>query len=201
MIIACNLPYHVYGYVDKSFLSQAKEKGWEKAIWFAVTLPPNRAVGLTVLLQNGAVYRQLPPHAWAFEPAIQCACNPVQPECLKYVESWTIQQAQAWDCFGGDAQVIEYQYLRGLTVEALCLGHISPVKREKGSYLFTIEFENDGFSRYPAQSKCLHCISLENGRLTLQPNDHLLWTEHSFTDHSLSTNYLRRQENVYDVEP
>lgn len=176
MTIACNLPWHVYGLVDKQFLSRGETQGWEKAIWFGITVPASRAVGLTVLLECGAVYRQLPPHSFAFTdtPA-----------------TWTIEQAEAWDCFGGDAQVIEYSYLKDLTVYS----HGLP-----GSYLFTVEFDSDGFSRYPAQSKCLHCIRLNNGRLTMQPNNYLRWTEASFTNHLLPTTYLRRQDIVYSTE-
>jgi hypothetical protein len=177
--IACNLPFHVYGYVDKRFLSQHEVSGWEEAVWFAITTSRNRAAGLTVLLENGAVYRQLPPHAFAFS--------------TDAVPEWSLRNACAWDCFGGDVQVIEYTYLTDLTVELLPTG-------PKGSYLFTIEFDNDGFSKYPAQSKCLHCIRTDNGRLTMQPNNYLRWTEMSFTDHSLPLNYLRRQQIVYGTE-
>lgn len=191
MTIACNLPYHVYCHVGKTFLSGYEESGWERAVWFGITLPPNRAVGLSVLLENGAMYRQLPPHSLHFDPEMPL----VATSAVGLDSTWTIQQAQAWDCFGGDAQVIEYDYLRHLQVSTNKVGRVLG-----GHYLFTIEFQNDGFSREPTQSKCFHCIELENGRLTLRPNDHLLWTEKSFTDHTLPTDYLRRQTNVYGVE-
>src|SRR5690606_15953365 len=64
--LALSLPYHVYGVVDCRFVSGGERDGWIPAVWFGVTLPRNRALGLTVLLDNGAQYRELPSHAWAF---------------------------------------------------------------------------------------------------------------------------------------
>lgn len=176
MTLACNLPRHLYGVVSKAMLSQGRVTGWEPAVLFAITVPANRAIGLTVLLENGAQYRELPPHAWAFR---------------EDAASWQIEQAQAWDCFGGSAQVIEYAYLRELPVRHGAL---------TGSYLATLEFGDNGFSRYPGQSKSLHLIELDNGRLTLQPNDRLRWHESSFTKPDGDVSWLRRQTEVWGVE-
>lgn len=176
--LAANLPYHVYGYVDKAHLSDGAVLGWEPAVWFGVTLPTNRALGLTVLLENGAVYRELPPHAWAFTPS---------------APPWTIGQAQAWDCFGGSAQLLEYAYLRELAVRVEATG-------DTGTYLCTLEFGDNGFSRYPPQSKCLHLVELDHGRLTLQPNNHLRWSEASFTHLDKPVDWLRRQSTVWGAE-
>lgn len=145
--LALDLPHHVYGFVDRHFLSAGERDGWEPAVWFGLTCPRNRAFGLSVLLECGAVYRELPPHAFAF----------IDPP-----STWDIHAAQAWDCFGGSAQVLEYSYLREFPVMVLQGGRI-------GSYLFTVEFGEDGFSRYPGQAKCLHAVELDNGRLTFQP--------------------------------
>ena len=65
---ALDLPYHIYGYVDKQFLTNFHETGTEPAVWFGLLTPANRALGLTVMLECGAVYRGLPPHAWMFSP-------------------------------------------------------------------------------------------------------------------------------------
>lgn len=176
MTLACDLPYHLYGYVDRSFLSDKKVEGWEPAVLFGITLPVNRAIGLTVLLECGAQYRELPSHAWAFEPTNS---------------HWDLVEAQAWDCFGGDAQVLEYSYLKDLP----CL-----VKSLPGFYLFTLEYGNNGFSRYPAQSKSMHAIELTNHRLTWQPNDRVLWNESSFNKKDGDTSWLRRQTEVWGVE-
>jgi hypothetical protein len=175
--LALSLPFHVYGYVDKAFLSGDLKQGWEAAIWFGVTLPRNRAIGLTVLLENGAQYRELPSHAWAF---------------ANVAPKWTLKDAEAWDCFGGAAQLIEYSYLTDVQVQTSIRGLI-------GNYLFTLEWGDNGFSKFPPQSKTLHALQLRNQRLTWQPNDRLRWHDPSFTKGSDIT-WLRRQTEVWGVE-
>ena len=174
---ALDLPYHIYGYVDRQFLTNFKDSGAEPAVWFGLLTPANRALGLTVMLECGAVYRGLPPHAWMFSPDA--------PEV-------GLEECQAWDCFGGAAQLIEYQYLRELPVKLL-------ENDKRGSYLFTLEWAEDGFSRYPGQTKCFHALELDEGTLTFQPNNHLLWHESSFTRPQVPT-WLRRSPVVYGVE-
>lgn len=178
MTLAVDLPWHTYGFVERGVLSAGQRDGWEPCVWFGLTCPRNRAFGLSVLLECGAVYRELPPHAFAFREA---------------APAWTIQQAQAWDCFGGTAQALEYRYLREFPVKVIR-------SALPGSYLFTVEFGEDGFSRYPGQAKCLHAIELDNGRLTFQPNDRVIWHDSSFTQPGEVPQWLRRQSEVWGVE-
>ncbi|MGH9238761.1 MAG: hypothetical protein ACRD3G_12050 [Vicinamibacterales bacterium] len=131
---------------------------------------------MTVLLENGAQYRELPSHAWTFRD------DP---------SKWKLKDAQAWDCFGGTAQLLEHKYLSDITVRVGSL---------LGSYLFTLEWGNNGFSKFPAQSKSMHAIQLRNGRLTWQPNDRLRWKDPSFTKDGADTSWLRRQTEVWGVE-
>ena len=176
-MIAVELPRHLYGYVRRSFLSNNERTGFEPAVWFALTCPKNRAFGLTVLLQCGALYRELPPHAFSFtQTAAPC----------------TIQSAQAYDCFGGDAQAIAYDYLRDVPV-TLKTG-------ETGEYVVSVEFFNNGFSDYPAESKTLHGLRLDDGRLTFQPGNHFTVYDSSFTDLRGDVSWLRRQTDVWGVE-
>jgi hypothetical protein len=175
---AINLPFHIYGCVERSFLSNGERDGYEPAVWFGLTLPANRAVGLTVLLECGAIYRCVPPHVWAFR---------------EDAPPWSLQEAQEWDCFGGDAQAIEYSYLRELPTRT----HPDDLP---GSYLFTLEFANDGFSRYPAQSKALHALELDTGRLTLLPGNRVVFCESSFTRHDAPPTWLRRDTQVWGTE-
>jgi hypothetical protein len=173
--IAVALPRHVYGYVDRRFLSAGERDGWEPAVWFGVTLPRNRALGLTVLTEGGGCYRELPSHAWAFAPD---------------APAWTLPQAQAWDCFGGTAQMLEYDYLRELSCDT---------PHGFGTYLWTLEFADNGFSREPSQSKCLHAIQV-GARVTWQPNNHLRFLDASFTA-GADLSWLRRQQVVWRAEP
>ena len=50
-----------------------------------------------------------------------------------------------------------------------------------GQYLFTVAPIGDAFSSYPEQAKEFSFIRLENDRLTIQPTNHLIFRERSFT--------------------
>jgi hypothetical protein len=114
------------------------------------------------MLEVGSIYRSLPPTAIAFNP------NP-DPE-------WSLQQAQSWDCYGVGFSALEYPYLAGLRCAAKCAE-----EDFQGSYLFTVAPVGDAFSAYPEQAKEFSFVELENGRLTIQPTNHLLFEERSFT--------------------
>ena len=60
-----NLPKHLYLNVDTAF-THKHPQGYMPAIWFAITSTPGRAWGCHVLLENGAIYRNLPLHALHF---------------------------------------------------------------------------------------------------------------------------------------
>jgi hypothetical protein len=174
------LSRHLYVFVDSSF-THKEFIGWIPAVWFGLVSYPGRAWGCTVMLENGAIYRNLPPHAIAFTEA---------PE-----KDWTVQDAQTWDCYGNSFSVIEYSYLSGLDVKARA-NH----KEYFGKYLFTVAPVGDGFSAYPEQAKEFSFIQLDNGRLTIQPTNHLVFEEKSFTrDVQFPTN-LKRQTEIYSSE-
>jgi hypothetical protein len=132
------------------------------------------------MLEVGSIYRSLPPTAIAFDP------NP-DPE-------WSLQQAQSWDCYGVGFSALEYPYLSGLRCAAKCAG-----EDFQGSYLFTVAPMGDGFSAYPEQAKEFSFVELENGRLTIQPTNHLLFEERSFTKHD-GWPILKRQTETHHCE-
>ena len=65
-----------------------------RAVWFGLVSIPSRMWGCNVVLESGAIYRNLPLHALA-------ACE--QPEPM-----WTAKDAQTWDCYGYDFSVLAY---------------------------------------------------------------------------------------------
>jgi hypothetical protein len=75
-----SLPFHKYVWVDSSFIRTGGLSGFEPAVWFGLVSQYGRAWGLNVMLECGAVYRSLPPHAIAFRK------NP---------DPWTIKDAQS----------------------------------------------------------------------------------------------------------
>ena len=155
------LPKHLYIYVDSTF-THKESIGFIPAIWYGLVSYPNRMWGCTVLLECGAIYRNLPPHAIAFSE---------KPEI-----NWTKKQSQTWNCYGNYFSCIEYSYLNGLNVVAK-----ADKKDYKGKYLFTVAPVDDGFSAFPEQAKEFSFVQLNNGRLTIQPTNYLLIIEKSFT--------------------
>lgn len=175
------LPRHIYCYVDSNFTHQ-EPCGFVPCVWFGLVSYPGRMWGCTVMLEGGAIYRNIPSHAIAFkEWAEPC---------------WLQADAQTWDCYGERFTTIEYTYLTGLDCKAKCAD-----AEIEGSYLFTAAPIGDGFSAYPEQAKEFCFIKLDNGRLTIQPTNHVVFRERSFTDNKLEfPSGLNRQTAIWSAE-
>jgi len=170
-----SLPIHKYVWVDSSFIRKAGT-GFEPAVWFGLVSIYGRAWGLNVMLECGAIYRNLPPHAVAFR---------------KDPEPWAITDAQMWDCYADRFQLHEYAYLRDMTVKT---------KNDIGTYLFTAAFIDDAFTRMPEQGKEFSFIELENGRLTIQPTNRILFEDRSFTIDTGPPKDIVTQTEVWSCE-
>ena len=120
------LPRHLYVWVDTNH-THKEPHGFVKAVWYGLVSFPGRMWGCTVMLECGAVYRNLPSHAIAFDE---------NPDEL----NWTPQDSQTWDCYGWDFTALEYDYLRGLN----CLVRYNK-KEIMGEYIFTVSPIGDGF--------------------------------------------------------
>jgi len=175
---AGQLPAHQYALVDLSFISN--ERGFKPCVWLGLVSIPGRAWGCTIMLECGAVYRAVPPHALAFKE------NP-EPD-------WRIEHAQRWDCYGREFTTIEYTFLRGVSVEAKAGALL-----RTGEYLFTAAPIDDGFSRHPEQAKEFMFIRLETGRLTIQPTDRVLFHDLSFATPEWPT-HLKTTTTTYSCE-
>jgi hypothetical protein len=176
-----SLPKHQYILVDSNFIYE-EPKGFVPAVWFGLYSAPARMWGLNVMLECGAIYRNIPPHAVAFPPSAP-------------VGDWAPNQAQLWDCYGTDFSLLEYTYLRELEVTCFVRG-----AEFRGSYLFTAAPANDGFSASPEQNKEFHFVQLNNGRLTIQPTDRMVVRESSFTEDGIKVPKLKRQIQTYSCE-
>jgi hypothetical protein len=172
------LPHHQYCLVDARFISSGT--GFIPCVWFGLVSIPGRMWGCTIMLECGAVYRAVPPHAIAFND------NP-EPD-------WRIEHAQRWDCYGREFSAIEYTYLRGVSVEAKA-GNLL----RTGEYLFTAAPIDDGFSRHPEQAKEFCFIKLNNGRLTIQPTDKVLFCDRSFVSPKWPTD-LKATTEIFSCE-
>ena len=177
------LPHHQYVHVDTAFTHRSPETPSLPAIWFGLVSYPGRAWGCTVLLENGAVYRNLPLHALAHTP-----------EGHDFL--WQPRDAQHWDCYGSSFTTLAYDTLRGLE----CLVKTFDVQ-QSGVYVCTLAPMGDAYSAVPAQSKELVLVALENGRYTLQPTDRVVFCDRSFTTGRLEfPRGLKRQDETYSAE-
>lgn len=158
------LPHHLDCWVDAAAI--LKDPGEQKFLpcrWFGLTAIPGRMWGCTVLLESGAVYRDLPPNVIAF-------CDQARPE-------WEVSDAQRWDCYGWQFTTIRYEALADLPVFA----RIGANLWANGRYLFTAAFVGDGFTHDPAQAKQFMFIRTLSERLTIQPTDRVLFRDGSWT--------------------
>jgi hypothetical protein len=137
--------------------------------------------GCTIMLECGAVYRAVPPHALAFDP---------QPEL-----DWREYQAQRWDCYGREFSTIEYTYLRGMEAVVKCSDTF-----RYGTYIFTAAPIDDGFSRHPEQAKELMFLRGHNGRLMIQPTDKVLFCDPSFVVTPEWPTDLKTTTEIYTCE-
>ena len=173
-----NLPHHLYVYVDSAYIRKSG-KGFEPAVWFALRSTPNRAWGCHVMLECGAVYRNVPPHALAFSNS---------PDYY-----WTLQQAQVWESNRTQFDVIRYDYLTDLTARY-------DGTDSRATCLFTACPHSDGFSAAPEQSKEFMFMRTEGDRLLIRPTNMLLFEERSFTEDSGWPTDIKTSTQVWRAE-
>lgn len=175
-----SLPHHQYVHVDRSAIRDGVG-GFEPAVWFGLHAHPGRAWGCHLMLECGAVYRNVPPHQIAFT---------AEPE-----PEWGVTDAQLWDCYGQEFSLLRYDYLSSLDGVAKVRGREVPV-----SYLFTAVPLGDAFSEAPDQSKEFMFLRTDGGRLTIQPTNRVLFIDRSFTTGPVWPKDLRRQTERLSCE-
>lgn len=175
------LPRHLYCYVDSS-VTHKEPCGFVPCVWFGLVSYPGRLWGCTVMLESGAVYRNIPAHAIAFDP---------EPE-----PDHAPQDAQTSDCYGERFSCIEYRYLSGLDCIVKTRNGI-----HEGVYLFSVAPIGDGFSAYPEQAKEFCFVETDGARLTIQPTNNVVFRERSFTGLELRIpEDLKRQSEIWSCE-
>jgi len=172
-----SLPKHIYVSVEGSFIGSSENCD---AVWFGLHSHVGRVWGCTVLLENGAVYRNLPPHAlfWGKSP---------QP--------WSLKQSQLWDCYSPQFSTHAYTYLEGLSAKAKVMGSDISCK-----YLFTAIPLGDGFTEEPTQDKEFMFLRTDHGRLTIQPTNRVKFIDASFTETDTEWPRLEVQSLTYSCE-
>lgn len=177
---AGSIPIHQYCYVDRSFLNPDRS-GFEPCVWFAITAHTGRVFGCHVMLECGAVFRSLPPHALAYSTN---------------APPWTPAEAQRWDCYGQHFSTIAYPTLYGLDVTA----RIGNDKEMDGTYLFNVVPIGDPYSEVPDQDKEFVFCKLDNGRITIQPTNRVLFRDKSFTQNTGWPDWLLPLSHTWHCE-
>jgi hypothetical protein len=82
-----------------------------------------------------------------------------------------------WNCFSTvNCEVVNYPYLEGIRAKVTMRNK----KEVWASYLFTVDWYDNGFSDEPDEYKCLHVLKEDGGSLMGQPNNRIVWREPSF---------------------
>ena len=174
------LPTHRYVLVDTTFTHKSP-CGFADAMWVGVTSIPGRAWGINVILRDGGcLYRNLPPHSISFGKN-----DPV---------AWGIQNAQLWDCYSYHFTIVQSPILRGLRMRVKVKGQVLT-----GEYLFHVTHVDDGWSDSPDQDKEFYFIKLDNGRLTIQPTNRMVFVDDSFIVNDKIPE-LKLSETIYSCE-
>jgi hypothetical protein len=178
------LPRHIDCWVDDVAVLREPKGEVLPCRWFGLSSHPGRMWGCTVLLENGAIYRDVPPHMMAFREKPKAA--------------WLPSYAQRWDCYGLEFTTIAYSVLADLKCQCR-FGDGDWT--ENGRYLFTAAPIGDGFSDDPRQDKEFWFVALHNGRLTIQPTDKVQFTDGSWTTHAGKwPSGLKRSDTIWRCE-
>jgi hypothetical protein len=172
------LPRHTYCWVEPDTFGN---NDWLRVAWFGLVSHPGRTWGCHVMLECGAVYRNVPLHRLAHKyPTVD----------------WKTSDAQTWDCYGHYFSVLEYPFFEAVPV----IVRLRSKQELSGKYMFTAIPMLDGFSLEPEQSKEFYFIKLDNGRFTAQPTNHILVQDKSFITES-GWPRLERQTKTWSVDP
>lgn len=183
------LPRHRYVWVAKYMVMNIDIDGphslEEKipAVWWGVSVTPNRLLGCHVLLENGAMVIDVPLMALSW-----------LPETVAHQE-WV--HHATWDSYGWDAEIVASDYLDAMPVKLL--DHNHKLTDVRGELWFAVDHVRDGFSMEPAQHKHLWVVAVEDGRFAWLPQDQLLLLDKSFTTVA-NVPPVKRQDTVYRVE-
>ena len=185
------LPRHRYVWVMSDYVRKTDDGSspYEliPAVWWGVSVQPNRVLQCHVVLENGAMVVDLPLHAlrWHIEKE---PTDQRLPLAAKYF---------TWDCYGWDAEIVESPYLDEMRVQLLDDEHKQT--RDFGELWFAIDHMKDGFGMEPAQHKHLWVVANSCGRFSWVPQDQLLIYDKSFTEVD-GVPKIKRQDRTWSYE-
>lgn len=185
------LPRHRYVWVMSDYVRSSDD--WSSpydlipAVWWGVSVQPNRVLQCHVVLENGAMVVDLPLHALRWHTQKE-PTDKLLPLATMYF---------TWDCYGWDAEIVQAEYLDEMRVQLLDDAHKET--GEFGQLWFAIDHLRDGFSMEPTQHKHLWVVANTCGRFSWVPQDQLLLYDKSFTTVD-GVPKIKRQDRTWSVE-
>lgn len=158
-------------WVRNEYLYQ-KIKGlgeFTQGIIVSVRCMPGQAALFQVLLDNGVMRDKLPSHALLTNPELPTPDLP-------------FHFLQLWNCFSYNFTLVKLNFVAGAPVEV----YMKDRKFYSGKYFATINWGSNDIntditlSEDPMEHKSHHIILLDNGQISLQPNNRIKWSEPSF---------------------
>jgi len=181
-----SLPRHRYVWVLSSFVVKGDQPvHLIPAVWYGVSVTPDRMMGCHVVLENGAMVIDLPLHA--LRHVADGDLGNIGADC-----------AATWDMYGFDAEVYAPPYVANTFVEVLDSGH----QRcdSYGQAWFCVDHLTDGYALEPTQHKHLWVVALYEGGILVQvPQDQLLLHDKSFTQVN-GVPKIKRQDQIWSAE-
>lgn len=182
-----SLPSHIYGYVRNSFCSDVNPDRMMPVVIFGVESVPGLTPLFHVLREDGAIYSQLPLHAFAHRE------DAPQRQLSELVR---------WDSFGWNISAVAFDYLMNMdfhvNLPVFAKGRETGFRTERGRYICTLDYFDNGFSNEPCQHKQFHLLALEDGNYALQSNDFCRVEDKSFTKPQAM--HLKRQTELWSAE-
>lgn len=182
------LPRHRYVWVVGHMVDHdSKYDDRIPAVWWGVSVAPNRTLLCHVVLENGALVVDLPLDALRW-------CDPL----FEAKDGFENQMSSAtWDSYGWDAEIVSCDYLDQMRVSLLSEEHRDV--SVTGHLWFAVDHVKDGFSMEPAQHKHLWVVAVETGEFAWLPQDQLLLHDKSFTKVN-GVPKIKRQEQIWSRE-
>lgn len=186
-----SLPRHRYVWVMSDYVRHSDDGSSQyeliPAVWWGVSVQPNRVLQCHVVLENGAMVVDLPLHALRWHTQKE-PTDKLLPLATMYF---------TWDGYGWDAEIVQVEYLDEMRVQLLDDEH--RLTGEFGELWFAIDHMKDGFGMEPAQHKHLWVVANSCGRFSWVPQDQLLIYDKSFTEVD-GVPKIKRQSVIWSAE-
>lgn len=186
-----SLPRHRYVWVMSDYVRSTDDgsSGYDliPAVWWGVSVQPNRVLSCHVVLENGAMVVDLPLHALRWHTKKEPTDKLLPLASMHFT----------WDCYGWDAEIVQSEYLDEMRVQLLDDEH--RLTGDFGELWFAIDHTKDGFGMEPAQHKHLWVVANSCGRFSWVPQDQLLIYDKSFTEVD-GVPKIKRQDRTWSVE-